>query len=139
MDYRNITTLSRAIKGLVKTSAKLTTLVDQALLGAVYHAVKDGQITPGVDLVDAVPRSMKPDVVLYLTKFGPFSYSPNKFVHLSCGKLFEGICLLLDRKPRYLGRVFAGECCNYMDQVGNQSEGAHAFRREETFGDWPNA
>lgn len=44
------------------------------------------------------------------------------------------IRLLIAKRVPYDGQVWAGQCINYFDQVGQQHPEAKQFRRDVTFG-----
>ncbi len=93
MDYRKTETAKvlLLIKDLTKKSKELEETIDDLLMVSVYHSIKDQQLTPGINLLAAVPRPMRSDVVLYLTKFGTFSYSEKKGLHHSKEKFEAGL------------------------------------------------
>jgi len=84
LDYRNLKTsdLENEIRAYGQKEVLREELLDSLLAVAVWHSVKDGQITPAVNLL-GVSRGNKDRVCLYLTKFGNLSYSKEKGLKFS--------------------------------------------------------
>lgn len=70
--------LSKKIATITKQSKAVIDLLDEAMPSILYHAMKDGQITPAIDLVGKIAAKHRPAVVEYLCEFGPFSYTKEK-------------------------------------------------------------
>lgn len=65
-----------AVKQIKVTGAKLDQLIHEAGVFAVYHSIKDGQITPAIDLVAAMPRSSRKErLIVWLCDFGAIKYN----------------------------------------------------------------
>lgn len=79
LDYRNKS--ASEIQGLIVNfsaiEASREEILDGLLSVAVWHSIKDGQITPAMGLL-AATRGNKDRVCMYLTKFGNLSYSKQK-------------------------------------------------------------
>ena len=78
---------TRKINTIAKHSKDLVTLLDEVMPPVLFHAMKDGQITPAVELVGKVSAKHRPSVVEYLCEFGPFAYSKTKGFHYDKAKV----------------------------------------------------
>jgi len=87
MDYRksNVAALVTSIKKFGATDVKREELLNDLLKVAVWHTIKDGQITPASTLL-AMVRGDKERVAQYLTKFGNLTLSKEKGLAYSKAK-----------------------------------------------------
>lgn len=77
IDYRSLSSsdLTQTIRSFKNTSKLYNEVLNGLLAVAVYHSIKDGQVTPANNLLDACVPSVKDRVSLYLTKYGNIRYT----------------------------------------------------------------
>lgn len=77
LDYRtqSVTSVNEIISTLGKSEALREQILDGLVAIAVWHSIKDGQVTPAKFLITAVRGKAKEQVVSYLTKFGNMKYT----------------------------------------------------------------
>ena len=80
IDYRNLSNseLSNTIQSFSRTESLADDVRDGLLAVAVFHSIKDGQVTPARDMLAGCSKSLKDRVSKYLTKFGNIKYSKEK-------------------------------------------------------------
>ena len=88
IDYRTLSaaSLSDTISSYGRSIRLADDVLDGLLAVAVWHSVKDGQITPAVKLLAESSRNMKGPVSQYLTKFGNLKYSKEKGLQFNKAK-----------------------------------------------------
>lgn len=68
-----------AVNTIKKTGAKLDDLIHNAACFAVFHSIKDGQITPAQDLISAMPNSgRRSNLISWLCLYGNLSWVQGK-------------------------------------------------------------
>ena len=81
MALMTVTQLNRSIKSIKGNSAKLRDAIQEALISCAYHAVKDGQVTPFNDLLEAVGTSTRiKGLTLWAEMYGFVAVKHEKFV-----------------------------------------------------------
>jgi hypothetical protein len=80
LDYRNIplSDVVSTIRSFGKSSKLHDEVINGLLAVAVFHSIKDGQVTPARELLAACSKSLKEDVSKYLTKYGNIRYTNDK-------------------------------------------------------------
>lgn len=64
-----------AVNTIQKTGEKIDGLIHQAACFAVFHSIKDGQISPAVSLVAAMPKSgRRSNLISWLCLYGNLTY-----------------------------------------------------------------
>jgi hypothetical protein len=80
IDYRTLkhSELAETIKSYGRSISLADDVLDGLLAVAVFHSIKDGQVTPAVNLLANCSRNMKGTVTQYLTKFGNVKWTKEK-------------------------------------------------------------
>ena len=82
----DIKSLTKAIASFGKAQAKNDAQLEVLIHACIYHAVKDGQVTPAVTLYANCGRFNKKAVSLYLTQHGPFTFSEKEGIKYAPSK-----------------------------------------------------
>lgn len=82
----DIKSLTKAIAAYGKAQAKNDEQLDTLIRACIFHAVKDGQITPAIALYANCGKFNKKAVSLYLTQHGPFTFSEKEGIKYAPSK-----------------------------------------------------
>lgn len=82
----DIKSLTKAIASFGKAQAKNDEQLETLIQACIYHAVKDGQVTPAVTLYANCGRFNKKAVSMYLTQHGPFTFSEKEGIKYAPSK-----------------------------------------------------
>lgn len=76
-------TLNKELAYISSASCGLVAAISNILPSVLFHALKDGQITPACGLVAALNPKHRATVVEFLCTYGPFAYSRKEGLHYS--------------------------------------------------------
>ncbi len=82
----DIKSLTKAITSFGKAQAKNDKQLETLIQACIYHAVKDGQISPAITLYANCGKFNKKAVSLYLTQHGPFTFSKKEGIKYAPSK-----------------------------------------------------
>lgn len=119
----DIKSLTKAIAAYGKAQARNDAKLETLIRACIFHAVKDGQITPAIALYANCGRFNKKAVSLYLTQHGPFTFSEKEGIKYAPSKTKDYV-----GKPGDADRVTFAENLlenlpSLLDNMGKDGQG----------------